>query len=164
MRPTLQEKKGISPSQLYLTSHTTLFISHSTSQIHQPAAMVFFRGIKASVLRYGIDRPYQEYEPKQKSSETCQNEKEAYIEAVTNERFCVVVELTEKFNFNSSPDVKISCWIDGGDGYANYVSKEDHCKNIQGSKKRFDSIKRLIDGKWIECGMTFGELQLGTYL
>jgi hypothetical protein len=74
--------------------------------------MVRYKGIKATMLRYDDKRPYREYPQTQKTSGDRRNCEEIYVEAVSKERFAVVVEIMPEFDFTSSSHVQVEMSID----------------------------------------------------
>lgn len=129
--------------------------------------MDLFKDIRATVVRYDDKKPYTEYTISQQPTKHSQTVKEAYIEIVSGERFAVVVDILSTFDFQSAPDVKIRCEFDGMVVHVGYVSKKEatstHMGTEIGKLKRttFESSPRKIDGRWMDFGLVFADLQLG---
>ena len=93
---------------------------------------------------------------------------EKYIEATTDERFRIVVKLLRGFNFMGSPKVRVTCSLDQGKSSSHTLSKNksqsasssDRSHRETGLRKR----RQFIDGRYMDCGLTFGELKPGSYI
>lgn len=128
--------------------------------------MVQFKHVKVTVIRYDDKKPYHEYRIAQNATMRARNTKEAYVEAVSGERFAVVVEVLPAFDFKSAPFVRIKVAIDGLNSKHLYIRQADvnGTHDSATSKKECrvqEDCTREIDGRWMRCGLVFAELQLG---
>lgn len=119
------------------------------------------------VARYSDKVRYPEYTVPKTSKVYSGNPNERYIEAVSGERFFVVVRLLHEFNFKGAPKVCVVYTVDKGAGYCGYLSKRKppHATPTDRSHRE-DTLKvvnRFIDGQWIYCGLAFGDLESGMY-
>lgn len=116
--------------------------------------MVVYQGIEAYMVRHRDGARYTEYTAPPRSPLHPQAPNEAYIEAVTGERFEVIVRPCQGFDFNHCGAVQFSCSIDGGKRLANVIEAK-HAKAALAAKpakdclRRFGSSPRFVDGKWV---------------
>jgi hypothetical protein len=93
---------------------------------------------------------------------------EKYIEATTDERFRIVVKLRRGFDFMSSPKVRVEYYVDQGnfmwDTLSKNKSQSASSSDLSHREARVDWVRRFIDGEYMDCGLTFGELKSGSYL
>jgi hypothetical protein len=129
--------------------------------------MVFFQGIKATILRHRDKQPYTEYATALSTADALYKRKRFYVEAGTGERFVVMVEVTPEFDFKSSSHVQLTTYLhDGAESNwpiaAKDVSSSTSAAAVEARKIVWDTDERLIDGKWMSCGLAFSELRKGT--
>jgi hypothetical protein len=127
--------------------------------------MVRYKGIKATILRYDDKQPYREYPQAQKYYGYRRRCKEVYIEAVSEERFTVVVEIMPGFDFMSSTHVKIKLSVDNRwkahwSIAATDVTKSKSAAATDDRQIVWDQDERLVNDKRMSCGMTFTRLQI----
>jgi hypothetical protein len=128
--------------------------------------MVKSQGVEAYLVRYEDKHRYPEHAPLPTQEGVLDLFTMAYVEIVTGERYEIFVVFTADFNFKSLPDVKIIWSVD-----------KNHCHSFLSSQKLQDSIQTkgqyergvscipaLVDGKWMNCGLSFADLQLGMSL
>lgn len=119
--------------------------------------MVLYKGIKAFVAPSpGNHEPFSEHQTPMAN--------EIYIEAVTGKSFKVVVEITPEFEIKGSPDVKVTYLIDDCHTLAHTFSATEikaACESSNERRATFDTSCRIINGKWMECGLTFADLKIG---
>jgi hypothetical protein len=147
------------------TPQTSLYFELTSDVI--TANMVLYQGIKAAVLRYRDAQPYTEYAPTESTADGLYKRKRIYIEAGTGERFMVMVEVTPEFNFKSSSHVQITTYLhDGAESNwpiaAKDVSSSTSAEAKDARQVVWDTDERVIDGKWMSCGLAFSELRKGT--
>lgn len=127
--------------------------------------MLLYQGIKAAIKSFDDDKPYPEHRRRKAPNARFGGRKEVYIEAVSGERFYIVVEFTYNFNFMDSEDVQIAVTLDDDERIVGCISAEDvKPVHIAWNPERqlvIESAGREIDGRWVNCGMTFAELQIG---
>lgn len=106
--------------------------------------MVLYQGIRATIKRHDDDEPYREY--KIPNSPRSGRGKEVYIEAVSGERFYVLVEVATKFDFKSSKDVQIEFEVDNEEKEAWCVAKATlrQANHFQRSENDRSSGMRLL--------------------
>jgi hypothetical protein len=97
------------------------------------------------------------------------NANEVYIEAVDGERFVIVVDLLKDFDAKGSKNLKIDYGIDGGGtmGQSSYPQPAKCVRKHARLRGRdiAETEVRKIDGRWVRCGYTFAQLNMGiTYL
>ena len=156
-----------SSSHLYLliyNSYCTASYRHTTNTA--TAVMVQSQDVKVTVMRYGDNEPYPEYELAKDATNGFSNAKEAYIEVVPGDRFIVMVTILSTFDFQFSSHVRISCSADGRCPKHYFRSREEVKKTLSATVNPRQSVtwednSRKIDGRGMKCGSFFAELQLG---
>jgi len=92
---------------------------------------------------------------------------EKYIEATTDERFRIVVKLRRGFDFMGSPKVRVEYFVDQGnflwETLSRYKSPFALPSDRSHREASLEMIQQFIDGKYMDCGLTFGELKTGWY-
>lgn len=88
-----------------------------------------------------------------------------FIEAVTGERFAIVVECLPSFDWKNAADLRIQFWIDNRNFYmAEFLTRRE-VNNRDPSKHRrqvrHESETWLVEGKWTNCGLVFADVQIG---
>lgn len=101
---------------------------------------------------------YEEYTPSIGSLRYTGNASESYIEAETDERFKVMVKLLPRFKFMGSPKVQVEYFIDRGSCWLGTLSKRTSQYHRE---DELDLVPQFINGKYMDCGLTFGELRSG---
>ena len=130
------------------------------------AVMVQFKNVKATVIRYSDKKPFSEYKSVQNATEQSPDAKKVYIEVVPGERFAVVINILPNFDFQSSPDIRIRCSADGMFPKRHYRSKKYVNNNRSAAARNqrrvsWEQNTKKVDGRWMEYGLVFAELQLG---
>jgi hypothetical protein len=87
------------------------------------------------------------------------------IESITGRRFAVAVEILKAFNFDIFTFVKIECCLDGRSVHTRYMSKRYIAGTTSTQERQtwFHSASRLVDGQWMECAFSFGDLLESMY-
>lgn len=127
--------------------------------------MVTSKGVKANLVRYEGHEPYAEYLLPRGALKHPDKEELVFVEAVTGERFGIIVELLPGFDFKSKPAVEVAYSIDGSDGFTDHLSAEDAKRPtaVIGDRRcEAWTTGRLIHGKWWNCSFFFAELRVGT--
>lgn len=92
---------------------------------------------------------------------------EKYIEATTDERFRIVVKLRRGFDFMGSPMVRVEYFVDQGNFIWETLSRYKSPFALPSDQSHRDAslemIQQFIDGQYMDCGLTFGELKTGWY-
>lgn len=92
---------------------------------------------------------------------------EKYIEATTDERFRIVVKLRRGFDFMGSPKVRVEYFVDQGNFFISTLSKNKSQSASPSDRSHRETgvsvIRQFIDGRYMDCGLTFGELKSGSY-
>ncbi|GAB7326912.1 hypothetical protein MBLNU13_g10878t1 [Cladosporium sp. NU13] len=127
--------------------------------------MVKHKGVKVTIVRYHDKQPYNEYKPKKKATAGHRKAKTTYIEAVSGERFAVVVEILPGFNFKSSRHLQITAAVDECVQSSWTIDAKDvngptAATTVEDRQVVWDSEERLIDGKWNSYGLTFAALKI----
>jgi hypothetical protein len=128
--------------------------------------MVQRAGIKVSVVRFGgevlegenfedghVFDFYEEY----------MHDAQTYVKVSSGERFLVYVHITPDFDFMGFPEAQIYCSIDGEEEFNWSLSEADLADlRSQNTKRRihFHDTERFIDGRWMKCALTFGDLEV----
>lgn len=93
---------------------------------------------------------------------------EKYIEATTDGRFRIVVKLRRGFDFMGSPRVRVNYYVDQGTPTVHTLSKnrsQSASPSDRSHRERsLGVIRKFINGQYMNCGLTFGELKSGSYL
>lgn len=129
--------------------------------------MVRYKGIKAIIVRHEDKQPYREYKSMRGSAAGPEDIKEVYVEAVSEERFDVVVEIMPGFDFMSSSHVEITASFDDDDDddsdwtiSAKDVTNKKSAAALRDRQIVWDQDERFIKGSWMSYGLVFAELQL----
>jgi len=130
--------------------------------------MVQHKGVKVTIVRHHDKQPYNEYKPKKTAAVGHRKVKTTYIEAVSGERFAVLVEILPGFNFRSSKHLQITAAIDECVESSWTIDAKDlkgstAAASLEDRRVVWDSEERLIDGKWNSYGLTFAPLKIGIY-
>lgn len=85
-----------------------------------------------------------------------------YIKVATGEQFIVIVDISPDFNFMGCPEVEIRCTIDDEDVKWALSAVELARLRAQHNMRRinFFDTERFIDGRWMRCALSFGELRV----
>lgn len=114
-------------------------------------------GIRATIRRFEDNEPYSEHQRAQDGSTSDSMRKEVYVEAVSGERFYVLIELS-KFPLEFAPDLQTACRVDDNIDTNFYRFRfGGKCQVMFKSKKRF------IDGKWKRCALLFKGTDIGMF-
>jgi hypothetical protein len=125
--------------------------------------MVKSQGVEAYLVRYGDKHRYPEHAPPPAEGGVLDLSTMAYVEIVTGECYEVVVAFTADFDFKGFPDFKLVWDVDNHRRRVIYSSERVQ-KSIRSKGQythRFNSRPALVDGKWMGCGLSFADLQLG---
>lgn len=126
--------------------------------------MVMFGGVKVSIIRYEDRKPYTEYTPPAGLLSDEIEGEDIYIEVATGDRFGFIVELTDEFDYKSSPDVQIICAA-STDSMSQFLTTRSKTKRhsdvCEGHRIETSTTEKFISGRWWECGFIFSDLQLG---
>jgi hypothetical protein len=130
--------------------------------------MVQHKGVKVTIVRHHDKQPYTEYKPDKKAAVGHRKTKTTYIEAVSSERFAVVVEILPGFNFKSSRQLQVTAAIDECVESSWTIDAKDvkspaGAESLEDRQVIWDSEERLIDGKWKSYGLSFSPLKIGMY-
>ena len=130
--------------------------------------MVQHKGVKVTIVRHHDKQPYNEYRPKKNANAGHRKAKTTYIEAVSGERFAVIVEVQPGFNFRSSSHLQITVSIDEFVESSWLIDAKDvngstAAASVEDRQVVWDSEERLIDGKWSSYGLTFTPLKIGMH-
>lgn len=125
--------------------------------------MVKSQGVEVYIRRFDDKQRYQEYDAPKASEDASQQSAEAYVEAVTGERFAVVIVITPEFDFKGSPDVRMSWSLDKSSQNLDYsamrvqsaISAQGSCKVVRKTTHAF------VNGQWQSCRLSYTDLQLG---
>ena len=128
--------------------------------------MVQHKGVKVTIVRHHDKQPYTEYKPDKKAAVGHRRNKTTYIEAVSGERFAVVVEILPGFNFKASRQLQVTAAIDecvesSWTIDAKDVNDSTAAASVENRQVVWDSEERLINGKWRSYGLTFAPLKIG---
>ena len=131
--------------------------------------MVQDQGIDVYLAPYSdISKRYPEHAVPSTSPAFSGNSNEVYIEAVDGERFVIVVDLLAAFDSKGSKWLCVSFVKDGQLEEASVRMSHQswlarHTHNIPRLEGRgvIHSDVRKIDGRWVECGFKFAQLQIG---
>jgi hypothetical protein len=140
-------------------STTTLYIN-ATANMAQRA------GIEVSVVRFGgevlEDETWEDggvfdfYQEHMLGSKP-------FIKVSTGEQFLVYVHITPEFDFMGFPEAQIYCSIDDEEEFCWSLSEADLADlRSQNARRRihFHDTERFINGRWMRCFLTFGELRV----
>jgi hypothetical protein len=140
--------------------------STTTLYINATANMVQRAGIKVSVVRFGGEvlegenfedgHVFDFYEEYMHNAQT-------YVKVSAGERFLVYVHITPDFDFMGCPEAQIYCSIDGEEEFNWSLSEADLADLRSENPKRrihFHDTERYIDGRWMKCALTFGDLDV----
>lgn len=130
--------------------------------------MVQANGVEVYLQRHSPPVRYEEHATPSKAMLSTRSANEKYIEAVTDERFCLVVKLLPDFDWmhQSQTMVKIDL---GPQSFGTFIFRrypkksdkpEDHVSPPRSAV--FDVSRRFINGQEMNCALTFGKLESGT--
>lgn len=118
--------------------------------------------------RYSDGARYNEFTAPPGTPNYTGDPNEKYIEATTVERLQIVVKLLRGFDFMGSPRVRVNYHVDQGKPAVHTLSKN---KGQSASppdrshrERSLGVIRKFIEGQYMTCGLTFGELKSGLYL
>lgn len=130
--------------------------------------MVVFKNVKATVVRFDDKKPCPEFTPEQDDVGGHFKRKVIYVGIDQAGRFAVVVEIMPQFNFKGCSHAQIT--LSSHDDFeshwtisANDVTNTKSGLAIDARQVIWEEDERLIDGKWMKCGLEFTELQIGMY-
>jgi hypothetical protein len=128
--------------------------------------MVKSQGVEAYLVRYEDKHRYPEHAPLPTEEGLLDLTTMAYVEIVTGERYEIVVVLTADFDFKGLPDARLVWEVDTNRRQVIYSSqKVQNSIRSEGQHKRgFSCAPAFLDGKWMKCGLSFADLQLGMSL
>lgn len=119
-------------------------------------------GVEAYVRKYGKSAPkYQEYEVPPGSRVWTGNANECCIEAVVNERYCLVVELSSYFDFKGASTVKICCNVNDDAVHFGRLIQRTPVPRPRAYIVKLDNCRRSVDGERKWHPLTFGEAKAG---
>lgn len=125
--------------------------------------MVQHEGIEVHIVRVEDDHRYEEHE--RPSLHPGSKANRIFIEAVTGERFAIVVECLPSFDWKRTSDLRIQFWIDNRDFYmAEFLTKREvnHRNFLMRRRQvRQENETWLVDGKWTSCGLAFADVKVG---
>ena len=128
-------------------------LKHKSRKMYDPTS-----GIEVYIRPYGTDDQYTEYEAPRGSPLYTGNLRERYIEAITDERFEMVVILRPEFSFKGKTHACIEYDIDKGtivmEEYIEWLDKE-HGRPITDVASH---VTTRWKGDWKNVGFTFGEV------
>lgn len=91
---------------------------------------------------------------------------EKFIEIATNERFRIVVKLLRDFFFMDSSQVRVECHVDPGKPISTALSKNKSQSASPSDRSHRETslgmVQRLINGRYMDCALTFGALKSGS--
>lgn len=123
--------------------------------------------VEVYLERYSDGARYQEFTAPPGTPKYTGDPNEKYIEATTNERFRVVVKLLRGFDFMGSPKVRVEYFVDQGGFIWETLSKSKRQSASPSDRSHWEAslcvIERFIDGQYMDCGLTFGELKTGSW-
>lgn len=127
--------------------------------------MVVAENVEVYLARHSDGACYTEYAPPFTSPSSNGAANEVYVEAVANERFTIHVKLLPAFKFLKHPKVRVRYLLDKGGSLRRDHSRRKHPHAQQGSQSHREAEvsfrKCFLDGQWMICGLTFGELAPG---
>jgi hypothetical protein len=126
--------------------------------------MVEAEKVSVRVVRHSDGVPYTEYAPLTTSTEHGGSPNERYIEVSTNERYRIEVKLLRGFKFLGQPKVRVNYILDNS-GYFGTLSRnrpsDSSSTNHSHREHTCSSVRRIINGQKMQCGLTFGQLESG---
>lgn len=127
--------------------------------------MVEADNVEVYLVRHSDGARYPEYIAPPGTAKYTGNPKERYIEAKTDERFKVVLKLKRGFNFMGHPKVRARYHVERGSGWRQTLSKR-RSEGVPSTdrshrEKELSAVRQFIDGQYMDCGLTFGELKSG---
>jgi hypothetical protein len=125
--------------------------------------MVQHAGTKVSVARFGDEDDNIQYGQVYDFYQEYMLGSEHYIKVATGEQFLVHVHITPEFDFRGFPEVQIYCSIDDEEKFCwSLTQAELSDLRRQNTKRRihFHDTERFINGRWMRCFLTFGELRV----
>ena len=120
-------------------------------------------GIEVFIKPYESEGQYKEYEAPHDSPLFTGNERERYIEAVTDERFEMVVLLHSEFSFLGETYAQILCDVDGGTRRPRKYIESHDIEADTPHRTTIDSVRETLDGKSRSIGFAFGEVHRGSF-
>lgn len=127
--------------------------------------MVVSDKVEVYLERYRDDVRYREYVAPLGTPKYTGNANERYIAVGTDERFRIVVNLLPGFRFLGQTKVRVEYYVNRGDGYIQTLSKRrsKHAPTSDRSHREgcFETVTQFINGQYMNCGLTFGELKSG---
>ena len=127
--------------------------------------MVEAENVSVCVIRYNDGVPYTEYAPPTTSTGHGTSPNERYIEVSTDERYYIEVKLLRGFKFLGQPKVRVNYTLDNN-SYNGILSRSrpaDSDRSYRWHREdEVDSVNRIINGKVMECGLMFGQLDPGS--
>ncbi|OQO00004.1 hypothetical protein B0A48_14207 [Cryoendolithus antarcticus] len=131
--------------------------------------MVSSQGIEVYVVRYrNHNTRYPEYAVPMESTKYNGNPREVYIEALTDDRFAIIVDLTESFNPKGCPALQMICSVDASkaDPWTIFTRSMSQLKEAgQGVGRAslkgrfvFDHECKNVNGAVVRYGFAFGAL------
>jgi hypothetical protein len=110
---------------------------------------------------------YQQYTASAASPDFTGDPNEVYIEAVDGERFIIMVDVMESFDTKGCSHLNVEYKIDQGTmnvthtSWPNLAAKVPEGSSLKG-RKTVEDVTRKLNGDWVECGLTFSALDMGT--
>jgi hypothetical protein len=152
--------------QLLLFLYNTPTSCHTINpQLRCTAKMVRSQGVEAYLVRYEDKYRYPEHEPLRASNEASDPTTMAYVEVSTGERYEIIVVLTAGFDFKDCPAVRVSWKSDNDPGRRTVCSAHNVQRAIRSEgrlEQKFSARPLLVDGNWMNHGLSFADLQIGT--
>lgn len=130
--------------------------------------MVKSQGVEAYLVRHEDNYRYPEHAPPPTSGTAPDTSAMAYVEVVTHDRYEIVIVFTAEFDFKGAHDVKITWETDNRRLYKTYsaASVRDAIDRTGQDETRVSSRPSLLEyewsDKWVDCGLFFADLQIGT--
>jgi hypothetical protein len=124
--------------------------------------------VEVYLERYSDGVRYNEFTAPPGTPKYTSDPNEKYIEAITDERFRIVVKLLRGFDFMGSPKVNVTYYVDQGKIVCSTLSKNKSSSAPPSDQSYRESslgkIRQFIGDQYMDCGLTFGELKSGSYL